>query len=84
MQNSLITIITIPVQADIMAVDLTVAGITVAVLMAVAVADIRSRDCGTTFSPSDAEKELFSTRFGNLIIFRVRQAVNSGFKNVML
>jgi hypothetical protein len=34
MQNSLITIITIPVQADIMAVVLTVAGITAAVLMA--------------------------------------------------
>jgi hypothetical protein len=39
MQNSLITIITIPVQGDIMAVDLTVAGITAAVLMVVAVAD---------------------------------------------
>jgi hypothetical protein len=39
MQNSLITIITIPVQADIMAVDLTVADIMAAVLMVV-VADM--------------------------------------------
>jgi hypothetical protein len=56
MQNSLITIIMIPVQADIMAVDLTVAGITAAVLMAVAVADMgieprttrKTRTCLTT------------------------------------
>ena len=40
MQNSLITIITIPVQGDIMAVDLTVADITAAVLMVAAVADM--------------------------------------------
>jgi hypothetical protein len=47
MQNSLITIITIPVQADIMAEDLTVAGITAAVLMVVA-ADMAGIEPRTT------------------------------------
>jgi len=45
--------ITIPVQADIMAVDLTVAGITVAVLMVVVAADmagIEPRNTRTTLS----------------------------------
>ena len=56
-QNSRITTITdtitIPVQADIMAVDLTVAGITVAVLMVVVAADmagIEPRNTRTTLS----------------------------------
>jgi hypothetical protein len=60
MQNSLITIITIPVQADIMAVDLTVVVTTAAVLMAVAdMAGIEPRTMRTTRTQSDTNSTDF-------------------------
>jgi hypothetical protein len=61
-QNSLITIITIPVQAGITAVVLTVAGITAAVLMVAAVADmagIEPRSTRKTRTQSDTDSTDF-------------------------